>query len=171
MPNQMNNVVTNEVNPSKYRRAFQFHFVVNRSILINRYQNIVYAQPVHVCKHICIRLCLPCAIFGGKTQPENMINDVQQTEGCLIYWSTSYALYTAYKSETVLIFGEIISFDLSNASCFLHVLVQRQKKKSKPSCWNYSQPNLFISVMDIHSNRSEMAKNCKPLLVRQDIVL
>ena len=21
--------------------------------------------------------------FGGKTQPENMINDVQQTEGCL----------------------------------------------------------------------------------------
>ena len=41
MPNQMNNVVTNKVNPSKYRRAFQFHFVVNRSILISKYQNIV----------------------------------------------------------------------------------------------------------------------------------
>jgi len=46
-------------------------------------------------------LRLPCATFGGKTQPENIINDVQHAEGCLMTWSTSYALYTAYKSETI----------------------------------------------------------------------
>jgi len=31
-----------------------------------------------------IRLRLPRANFGGKTRPENMINDVEHEEGCLI---------------------------------------------------------------------------------------
>ena len=38
---QMNNVVTDKVNPSKHRRAFQFHFVVKGSIVIKKYQTIV----------------------------------------------------------------------------------------------------------------------------------
>jgi len=37
--------------------------------------------------------------FGGKTRPENIINDVQHTKGCL---STSYPLYTAYILESTL---------------------------------------------------------------------
>ena len=32
-----------------------------------------------------IRLCLPRVIFGGKTRPENMINDVQHAEGCEVH--------------------------------------------------------------------------------------
>jgi len=34
---QINNVVTDKVNPSKYHFAFQFQFVFNRSFIINKY--------------------------------------------------------------------------------------------------------------------------------------
>jgi len=65
------------------------------------------------------------AIFGGKTRPENMINDVQHTEGCFITWSTSYALSIAYNSKTLGV-NQLIRSNEKNACCFLQVLVRRQ---------------------------------------------
>jgi len=38
----------------------------------------------------------------GYAYHMRFINDVQHAEGCLIKWSTSYLLYTAYTSETIL---------------------------------------------------------------------
>ena len=61
---QMNNVVMDKVNPSKYCCAFQFHFVFNKSFMINKYICMVSTQQLNVSSvWLRIRLRLPRAIF------------------------------------------------------------------------------------------------------------
>ena len=124
---QMNNVVTDKVNPRKYCRAFQFHF-------INKYQNIVL-NPTSKRKQCMITYMNTATLTTCYFWRENTIrkHDQRCSADRGLFNIVKYIIFCIIYS--IQIRNHIISWCKSshsnfqmktNACCFLHVLVQRQ---------------------------------------------